>query len=100
MTAAIKKQLYNIWYIAGESWIRTTINGVIQDPANPVNMSYEDALDMCNRLNVVDGSIWLEVRKLDGRARKPAKAIPDIPMDPTLPTLMAGHLQDRMRKRS
>ena len=31
--------------------------------------------------------------------RKPKKIIPDIPLDPTLPILMAGHFQDRMRKK-
>jgi len=32
------------------------------------------------------------------KKRKPKKVIPDIPLDPTLPILEAGYLQDRMRK--
>jgi len=32
------------------------------------------------------------------RKTKPRKVIPDIPIDNTLPILMAGHLQDRQRK--
>jgi hypothetical protein len=31
--------------------------------------------------------------------RKPRKVIPDMPLDPELPVLMAGHWQDRQRKK-
>jgi len=33
------------------------------------------------------------------KLRKPKKVIPDIPLDPTLPILEAGYLQDRLRKK-
>lgn len=36
---------------------------------------------------------------IPSKHRKPKKVIPDIPIDTTLPLLMAGHLQDRQRKR-
>ena len=36
---------------------------------------------------------------LGGRKRKPKKVIPDIPLDPTLPILQAGYIQDRARKK-
>lgn len=33
------------------------------------------------------------------KPRRSGKVIPDIPLDPALPILMAGHLQDRQRKK-
>lgn len=35
----------------------------------------------------------------NGLKRKPKKVIPGIPLDPSLPLLEAGHLQDRARKK-
>jgi len=45
--------------------------------------------------------VWFDVLDVrsNGKKRKPKKVIPDIPMDPTLPILEAGYLQDRQRKR-
>ena len=40
------------------------------------------------------GDYWELVKR-----RQPDKIIPGIPLDPTLHILMAGHLQDRMRRR-
>jgi len=37
--------------------------------------------------------------KIRLRKRKPKKVIPDIPMDTTMPLLMAGYMQDRARKK-
>jgi len=44
------------------------------------------------------GPYW---QLMDGKVkkRKPRKVIPDIPLDPTLPILEAGYIQDRARKR-
>lgn len=58
--------------------------------------------------NSTDSSSWFysptafarhfEVLYMSAKKRKPKKIIPDIPLDPTLPILEAGYLQDRMRK--
>jgi len=45
------------------------------------------------------GDISEYFEEFNGKPRKPRKIIPDIPLDPTLPILQAGHLQDRMRKK-
>jgi hypothetical protein len=45
------------------------------------------------------GDISEYFEEWDGKIRKPRKVIPDIPLDPSLPILHAGHLQDRMRKK-
>lgn len=40
---------------------------------------------------MIDAGVW--------ELTKPDKIIPDIPLDPMLPILEAGHLQDRQRKK-
>lgn len=54
------------------------------------------AIKYCTELNDSWGFILFEVREI--KPIKPAKVIPDIPLDPTLHILEAGHLQDRQRK--
>lgn len=49
------------------------------------------SLNADGKMNI--GDYWI----LEGS--KPRKIIPDIPLDPSLPILQAGHLQDRARKK-
>jgi hypothetical protein len=42
---------------------------------------------------------WSGPEYFEDSKRKPRKAIPDFPLDPSLPVLMAGYIQDRARKR-
>lgn len=55
-----------------------------------------------------DGSVYCRTwtgmpseyfEEFNGKKRKPKKIIPDIPLDPNMPILQAGHIQDRQRKR-
>jgi hypothetical protein len=52
-----------------------------------------------------DNAIWeygvenfIRFFEVPCKKRKPKKVIPNIPLDPNLPILQAGYLQDRMRK--
>lgn len=46
-----------------------------------------------------DSYFYQNWQLINMKLRPPRKAIPDIPLDPTLPILEAGYLQDRQRKR-
>jgi len=61
------------------------------------NVSWDDGHQGCLYW-WMDSNIFYVIE--DKKYRKPKKIIPEIPIDTTLPLLMAGHLQDRMRKRN
>jgi hypothetical protein len=97
----VKEKVYNIWAIEYNRWIRDYVGDVLQQPDNPIPMSFDDANAHCNLLNCsYMPNPWCEVRELKGnyKRRKIKKVMPDFPLDPTLPILQAGYLQDRERK--
>src|ERR1035437_9011893 len=61
-----------------------------------VDVDWDDGNSWCKSWG---GDVSEYFEEFDGKPRKPRKVIPDIPLDPTLPILMAGHLQDRARKK-
>jgi hypothetical protein len=103
---------YNVWRVDQNRWTNASLNASRtrilhghQNPQNPLRLSKEDAdlllekiksyIEMTPQHSI---AIW-EIRMLPRhRARKSSKVIPDIPLDPTLPVLQAGYLQDRERK--
>jgi hypothetical protein len=100
----MKETFYNVWLVELGRWTKMRPASSVprsptwgafsnhQDVNNPDSLTYEVALKLARSLGDIS---WAEVRPI-----KPSKIIPDIPLDPTLPILMAGHLQDRMRKKS
>jgi len=85
---------YNVWWTVNETWTARGIEGT-QDWYNPPGLSKEAAESLCFRLNR-NGTVG----RYSVRQIIPSEIIPGIPMDPTMHPLMAGHLQDRARKRS
>jgi len=98
----MKEKFYNAWYIPGSEWSIHGLRGndytrATEDSRNPKNLSFEDATTLCRILNDrfrygID--VGYEVKQVVVN-----KVIPGIPLDPTLPVLMAGYIQDRARKR-
>jgi hypothetical protein len=101
---------YNVWKVDANRWVnciwsvensRLLFNA--QDVYAPLKLSYEGALLLLNKIlhhnryHGFHGNVY-DIREV--KNRRPRKVIPDIPLDPSLPILMAGHLQDRMRKLS
>lgn len=91
---------YNVWNIQDNRWLWCMVHGVMQNPSNPFPLSRAEALAISIENNAtrhwLHGYNWAEVRPL---YFKPKIIIPDMPLDPSLPILMAGHLQDRQRKK-
>jgi hypothetical protein len=96
----MKEVRYNVWMEEYGRWTNAPFRFFSdpfnkQDPKNPVPLTKEQAIRWADEIG------FGEVRPLIGKfkKRKPKKVIPNTPLDPSLPILMAGHIQDRQRKR-
>jgi hypothetical protein len=86
-----------IYYDEGNQWFGRT---AIITSCTPTGSLFDVAWD-----DGIGGGGWydianqFEVLVSHRKRKKPKKIIPDIPLDPDLPILQAGYIQDRQRKK-
>lgn len=103
----MKEKFYNLWNVNANRWVHIILNlsvpdsrnGLLQNSSAPFKLTKRDAEEWDRYITRTE-ILTIEVRPLTGyKPRKPKKVIPNMPLDPTLPMLEAGYLQDRMRRR-
>lgn len=105
----MKDKFYNVWCTFDGCWTRYVLGNYENSyhlcapaPTDPIPLSKYDAYrllqQICGRWNSPLDQTDYEVRAINGIIRK-VKVIANIPLDPTLPILEAGYIQDRMRRR-
>jgi len=79
-----------------EYYLRGDKTGVVVhiDGSSYVTVDWDDGF---REYRIWSGARYFE--EVGAKKRKPRKIIPEIPIDTSLPLLMAGHLQDRQRKK-
>jgi hypothetical protein len=98
----MKEVFYSIWCIIYNRWTNMSLtvqghpcNGIQQDINLPFLLTLEQAEEWLSHVCL---QREYEIRVVV--PPRPEKVIPDYPLDPSLPVLMAGYIQDRQRKRS
>ena len=98
----MKEVFYSLWNVYCNRWTNMSLrvqghpcNGTQQDIKLPFLLTKEQATEWLSRIITEDE---YEIRAVV--PPRPSKVIPDYPLDPSLPVLMAGYIQDRQRKRS
>jgi len=89
----MKEVFYNVWRTDLYRWS----NSLTDNNFEPKPLTKEFAAKHCEELNICHGTTnRFIVLRLDKPRIK--KVIPDFPLDPMLPVLEAGYIQDRQRK--